>query len=296
MSHLRRLGLRGRLAIALVGSAVLAVGIATLLSNRGLHPRLTEAAEARLQRSAEHMAEVAAAVYREDGGWSAEGAETLEHLARLNRVELRLYGSGGEPIGPGHAHPALLPTTASAPVVIGGRSVGRVVVGPPGGGLLTPEEEHLQVRLDRLHLVAGAVSIVAALLVALLLAQTLSRRLRAIRYLSELPWVPHAIVANRELEWRELDAATVEVATRVGAGHVAVHLHFDADGDIVAASVAARPRMVGKRVIDTPWRGRFGEYEVIGGVRVPTTAEVTWDLPEGPFTYFRGKLTALEVE
>ncbi len=39
----------------------------------------------------------------------------------------------------------------------------------------------------------------------------------AIRYLSELPWAPHAMAANRALEWADVDARTVEVATRVGA-------------------------------------------------------------------------------
>lgn len=33
-----------------------------------------------------------------------------------------------------------------------------------------------------------------------------------------------------------------------------------------------------------------------GGLRVPTTAEVAWELPEGPFTYFRGRVTALQVD
>lgn len=37
----------------------------------------------------------------------------------------------------------------------------------------------------------------------------------AMRYLAELPWLPHAMAANQELEWRELDDATVEVATVV---------------------------------------------------------------------------------
>ena len=53
-------GLRARLAAALVGVAVLAVGLATVLGNRGLEPRLEETAQARLERSAEHFAEVAA--------------------------------------------------------------------------------------------------------------------------------------------------------------------------------------------------------------------------------------------
>jgi len=42
------------------------------------------------------------------------------------------------------------------------------------------------------------------------------------RYLAELPWVPQAMAVNRQLEWRELDRQTVEVATRVEPTRVAV--------------------------------------------------------------------------
>jgi hypothetical protein len=113
----------------------------------------------------------------------------------------------------------------------------------------------------------------------------------AIRYLAELPWAPQAIALNSALGWREVDASTVEVSTCVGGARVAVSLRFDDQGDIVAASTDARPRMVGKQIVDTPWRGVFGEYRTFGGVRLPTTAEVSWLLPKGPWTYFRGTVT-----
>jgi len=60
------------------------------------------------------------------------------------------------------------------------------------------------------------------------------------RYLAELPWVPpYAIFGNRNLEWREIDGDSVEVAIQVGATRVAVHLRFDAAGDIVGSSADA---------------------------------------------------------
>jgi Family of unknown function (DUF6544) len=53
-----------------------------------------------------------------------------------------------------------------------------------------------------------------------------------------------------------------------------------------------RPRRVGKQVVDTPWSGVFGNYRELDGVRLPTTGEVSWLLPDGLFTYFRCTLTA----
>ena len=166
-----RLGLRARLALALVGVAVLAVGLATFLSNRGLHPRVTASAEARLERSAEHFAEVAAAVYREEGGWTPQATGTLRHLALLDGLRFRLDGALPEP-------------TATAPVLVDGVRAATIAVAPTGG-LLTPEEEHLQSSVNRLHLAAGAASAFAALLLAFLIAETLSRPLRRIRHIAQ---------------------------------------------------------------------------------------------------------------
>lgn len=116
----------------------------------------------------------------------------------------------------------------------------------------------------------------------------------AMRYLAELPWVPHAIDSNARLDWRELGARTVEAATQVGSSRVAVRLEFDADDDIVSAS-AQRPRVEGKSVATTPWTGVYSDYAVVGGVWLPTRATVRWELTDGPFTYWDGTITGFEL-
>jgi hypothetical protein len=118
----------------------------------------------------------------------------------------------------------------------------------------------------------------------------------AMRYLAELPWVPQAMVGNPALDWRPVDESTVEVATRVARKRVALLLHFDAAGDIVGGSTDARPRMIGKQVVDTAWSGVFGDYRKFNGVRLPATAEVAWLLPDGRFTYFRGRVTGWSAD
>lgn len=163
-----RLGLRGRLALAFVSVALLTVGVATFLSNRGLHHRVTDTAEARLERSAGHFAEIAAAVYVDQGAWTPQARETLGHLARLDGLDFLLDASLPEP-------------SAEATVVVNGEQVARLSVALAGGELLTPEEESLQDSLDRLHVVAAVVSSLAALVLALLLAESFSRPLRRIR-------------------------------------------------------------------------------------------------------------------
>ncbi|MCY7302895.1 MAG: HAMP domain-containing protein, partial [Thermoleophilia bacterium] len=176
MRRVARLSLRARLAIAMASVAVLTVAKATLLANRGLEPLVTDAAEARLQRSAEHMAEIAAAVYAEEGGWSPQARTTLGHLAELDGLRFLIRDDGlrfgSELTGV---------ASASSSVILDGRAIGTIDVAQVGNGLLTPEEQHLQHSLDRLHFVAGAASVIAALLLAFVLAATLSRPLRRIR-------------------------------------------------------------------------------------------------------------------
>lgn len=177
-----RLGLRARLAIALCAVAVIAVGLATLLANHGVDPRLNEAARARLERSAGHMAEVAAAVYGTEGGWTTRATDTLRHLAALDELGLLIHRADGVQT---EVRPLRGPTSTFERVVVNGKIVGLVRVSLENGSLLTPEEAHLQHSLDRLHLVAAIASVVAALVIALLLAETLSRPLRRIRRTAE---------------------------------------------------------------------------------------------------------------
>ncbi len=117
----------------------------------------------------------------------------------------------------------------------------------------------------------------------------------AMRYLAEVPWVPHAIHGNPQLSWREIDTTTVEVSTHVGSTRIAVELGFDAGGDVISAFAEARPHVEGKTIVPRPWRGEFGAYDVVGGVRLPTRAEVRWELPAGPFAYWKGTITSLDL-
>jgi Family of unknown function (DUF6544) len=116
----------------------------------------------------------------------------------------------------------------------------------------------------------------------------------AMRYLAELPWVPHAMRLNRDVEWREVEDDIVEVSAQVGQRRVDVNLRFDANGDILAA-FAHRPLIDGRHVVERRWLALFGEYAELGGIRIPTQAEVRWELPDGPFTYWIGHVTAVDL-
>lgn len=202
MRRLPRIGLRIRLAVALVALALLAVGLATVLGNAGLNPRLSDAARARLQSSADRIASVAGRLYANEAELSRSDALDLEQLSAANGLAVTIVDHSGEQVRTSHSPAQAPPEAVAAPIIAAGREIGHVLVSPAGGGLLSPEERHLQHSLDRLHLVAGAISVAAALVIALLLAHTLSRPLRRIRSTAQ------------RLEQGELDARVGPVGDR----------------------------------------------------------------------------------
>jgi hypothetical protein len=116
----------------------------------------------------------------------------------------------------------------------------------------------------------------------------------AFRYLAELAWVPQAILANQQLTWRGVNEQTVEVATSVKNEQIAVRLVFNEAGDI-AQTIAERPRLEAGNAITT-WIGEYADYRQFGRVRLPTRGEVRWELSDGPFVYWRGTITSLDLD
>lgn len=116
---------------------------------------------------------------------------------------------------------------------------------------------------------------------------------QALRYLAELPWVPHAMRRNKGLTLTQLDDRHVEASTPVGNARASLQLEFSSDGDIAGARADRRPRMVGKTTTMTPWGGRFWDYQQRGPLRIPTRGEVWWELDGRRDVYWRGQITEL---
>ena len=115
----------------------------------------------------------------------------------------------------------------------------------------------------------------------------------AFRYLAELAWAPQAILANPELEWSELDDRAAEVATHAGGRRIALRLTFNAAQEI-AQTEALRPRIEAGGT-PTTWIGTYHDYRAFGPMIAPARGEVRWELPDGPFTYWRGTISSLEL-
>ncbi len=107
------------------------------------------------------------------------------------------------------------------------------------------------------------------------------------RYLAELPWNPLAVLRNRELHFGEGEGGSVRVWFQEPQTYV--DLRPDADGDVMSAYTTTREIESGKTA---PWEGFCADYTNFEGIRMPRRAEVSWVLPEGRFTYYRGTITS----
>lgn len=106
------------------------------------------------------------------------------------------------------------------------------------------------------------------------------------RYLGELAWAPRALIENPSLRFGEGTDGPVRIACGDAATYV--DLRFDDEGDV--AGIYSRTRVYRDRA--TPWGGDFFDYRDFSGLRLPTRAEVFWDLPSGRFVYWRGEIHA----
>jgi hypothetical protein len=112
----------------------------------------------------------------------------------------------------------------------------------------------------------------------------------ALRGLAELPWRPCAFSQNGPLSWGAAAPNKLRGAYNDDRTNVSAEFDIDAEGRVIGC-MAIRPRISGKSIIDTPWMGQFRAYREFEGLRIPTEAEVAWQLDEGPFTYWRARVT-----
>jgi hypothetical protein len=114
------------------------------------------------------------------------------------------------------------------------------------------------------------------------------------RWLAETMWFPAAL-AGKEIGWEAIDAHSARATLLDGGSPVNVVFEFDDEGKISSLRAQRYFDAGGGRFVLTPWLGRAGDYRELGGIRVPTSVEVSWGLASGEFTYARFHVNALEA-
>lgn len=110
------------------------------------------------------------------------------------------------------------------------------------------------------------------------------------RYLAESVWVPTALLPAAGVDWTPVDDRSAEATLSHEGTTVSLTFRFGDDGLVERVHASDRPREVDGEYVPTPWTGTFGDYRDVGGVRVPTSGEVAWELPDGDLPYWRADI------
>jgi len=116
------------------------------------------------------------------------------------------------------------------------------------------------------------------------------------RYFAEAAWYPTAFLPSQGVKWAAVDAFSASATTRDGENVLTLLFRFDENGLMTSMHAEARGRGVAGVMIPTPWEGKWSNYELRDGMRIPVRGEVAWILPEGSKTYWRGAITKSRYE
>ncbi len=116
------------------------------------------------------------------------------------------------------------------------------------------------------------------------------------RFFAEAAWYPTALLPSQGVKWEAVDETSSKATLKDGEMRLTMLFRFNESGLIESVRVEARGRTVAGKVIPTPWEGRWSNYEVREGMRIPIGGEVAWILPEGPKPYWRGRIQRIRYE
>ncbi|MDY7040916.1 MAG: DUF6544 family protein, partial [Chloroflexota bacterium] len=95
------------------------------------------------------------------------------------------------------------------------------------------------------------------------------------------------------LIWADAGETAFEVRSSTGDQEVMVRFEIDDQGDVIRAYSPSRPYDVPDGYAESPWYYEFSDHREFGGVRIPAAAVATFEKSDGPWEYFRGRITAL---
>lgn len=117
-----------------------------------------------------------------------------------------------------------------------------------------------------------------------------------IRYFAETAWYPTALLPSQGVRWIAVDDHQADATLEDGAHSVTMRVKFDHAGLIETVRFEQRGAMIGNKIVQTPWEGRWSNYAERNGMRVPLTGEAAWITAQGRRPYWRGTINTVSHE
>lgn len=113
------------------------------------------------------------------------------------------------------------------------------------------------------------------------------------RFLAEASWYPTALLPSQSVHWKAVDDRSAYATLTDGKVSVTLLITFNGDNLIETVRTETRGRLVGGKMVPTPWQGRFWNYAERAGMKIPLNGEVAWLLPTGEKPYWRGQMSEI---
>ena len=96
------------------------------------------------------------------------------------------------------------------------------------------------------------------------------------RYLAEGVWFPTALLPQSGVVWTPIDDQAALATLTDNGMTVSLEFRFNEVGDVIGIYSPARFGSFDGGYKQVPWEGRFSDYQVRSGMRVPLNGEVGW--------------------
>ncbi len=113
-----------------------------------------------------------------------------------------------------------------------------------------------------------------------------------VRYLAEMVWFPTIAISNY-ISWEEIDENSARAIMRYGNIRVSGVFVFNDDGDPVSFSARRFGEFNGQFRMEN-WTVTMKDHKEFNGFKVPSSGEITWELEEGDFTWYKFKVKDIE--
>lgn len=110
------------------------------------------------------------------------------------------------------------------------------------------------------------------------------------RYFAEAAWYPSALLPSRNVAWEAVDEHSARATIVDGNIELSLLFRFNEEGLIESVYSPGRGRTVEGTTRNTPWEGRWSNYQRRDGMLIPLTGEALWHTPAGEQPYWRGNI------
>ncbi len=110
-----------------------------------------------------------------------------------------------------------------------------------------------------------------------------------VRWLSETPWFPIALLPSEKVKWEPIDNNSAKV--------ILTDKNLTVEGTFYFNEVGQMIQFKAKRYMDKTvenWNCYYSDYRTVENMQIPFFAEAVWNLESGDFSYAKFKINTIE--